>query len=354
MSKMMGPPPPVVADEVTPFNENLNLTAMCPDCKENPPNLVEEFSSGDLVCGSCGLVIGDRIVDTRSEWRTFSNDDSATDDPSRVGDGANALLNGSQLSTSIAFGENRAGHDLQRAHGRSNVDKANKGLLAAYKEIGAYCDAIHIPKACSDIAKHLYKVVDDAKAFKGKSQEAIIAGVIFIACRQYNKPRTFREIFALTKVSKKDIGRTFKALEKFFAEDSARKTDSANKGLTAHTTPFAVTSSTTAEKLCERFCSALGLNNHHFKKVSVGLAEKMSTVGELAGRSPLSVAAACIYMTSYLLGKPKTPKEISEHAGVSDGTIRTAYKYLYQDRERLIEPDWIKDGKGNMDNLPVA
>ena len=58
----------------------------------------------------------------------------------------------------------------------------------------------------------------------------------------------------------------------------------------------------------------------------------MSTVGDLAGRSPLSVAAACIYMASYLLGKPKTPKEISMVAGVSDGTIRTAYKYLYQER----------------------
>jgi transcription initiation factor TFIIB len=80
----------------------------------------------------------------------------------------------------------------------------------------------------------------------------------------------------------------------------------------------------------------------------------MSTVGDLAGRSPLSVAAACIYMASYLLGKPKTPKEISVVAGVSDGTIRTAYKFLYQERERLIEKEWIADGKGNMDNLPVG
>ena len=41
-------------------------------------------------------------------------------------------------------------------------------------------------------------------------------------------------------------------------------------------------------------------------------------------------------------------------AGVSDGTIRTAYKFLYQDREKLIESEWIADGKGKMDNLPVS
>jgi transcription initiation factor TFIIB len=205
------------------YVENLNMTMICKDCKEFPPNLVEEFSSGDMVCGSCGLVLGDRIVDTRSEWRTFSNDDQGTDDPSRVGDAANPLLHGSQLQTTIAFGDGSGrSRDLHRAQNKSTHDKATKGLLAAYKEIGAHCDAVNIPKNVSDTAKHLFKLVDDAKAFKGKSQEALIAGCIFIACRQCEVPRTFREIYALTKVSKKDIGRTFKALEKFFASEAIK------------------------------------------------------------------------------------------------------------------------------------
>ena len=220
---MMTPPPGLDKNELEKWNQDLNLHMICPDCKEFPPNLVEEFSSGDMVCGSCGLVLGDRIVDTRSEWRTFSNDDQGNDDPSRVGEGANPLLNGSQLATTIAFGEGFRSHELHRAHGRSTADKATKTLLAAYKEIGAHCDAVSIPKNVSDAAKHLFKIVDDAKAMKGKSQESIIAGCIFIACRQCGVPRTFREVYALTKVSKKEIGRTFKALEKFFNQDSLGK-----------------------------------------------------------------------------------------------------------------------------------
>lgn len=339
----------------TEWSQNLNMTMMCKDCREVPPNLVEEFSSGDMVCGSCGLVLGDRIVDTRSEWRTFANDDQGNDDPSRVGDGPNLLLNGSQLTTTISFQDGNArSRDLMRTQNKSSNDKATKGLLAAYKEIGAHCDAVNIPKNVSDTAKHLFKLVDDAKAFKGKSQEAIIAGCIFIACRQCGVPRTFREIYALTKVSKKDIGRTFKALEKFFADDSSGKQKAAANGMLPSSEAYQTTTSTNAKDLCVRYCSQLGLQRQSFVKVSQGLAEKMSTVGDLAGRSPLSVAAACIYMASYLLGKPKTPKEISQVAGVSDGTIRTAYKYLYQERERLIEPEWIADGKGKMENLPVG
>jgi transcription initiation factor TFIIB len=114
------------------------------------------------------------------------------------------------------------------------------------------------------------------------------------------------------------------------------------------------TTSTSAKDLCLRYCDHLGLKNQQYVKISQGLAEKVSTVGDLAGRSPLSVAAACIYMASSLLGNPKTPKDIAMVAGVSDGTIRTAYKFLYNERERLIEPQWLGEGKGNMDNLPTS
>ncbi|EHL01473.1 putative Transcription initiation factor IIB [Glarea lozoyensis 74030] len=324
--------------------DNLNMTLMCKDCKEYPPNLVEEFSSGDMVCASCGLVLGERVVDSRSEWRTFANDDQGNDDPSRVGDGPNVLLNGSQLQTTIAYGDGNArSRDLLRAQGKTGNDKSTKSLLAAYKEIGAHCDAVNIPKNVSDTAKYLFKQVDDGKAFKGKSQDAIIAGCIFIACRQCNVPRTFREIFALTKVSKKDIGRVFKSLEAFFGKQNNAKQNAVNGPPKEE---YKNTQSTNAVDL------QLGLKSQQFVKVSSGLAEKTPTVAELAGRSPLSVAAACIYMASHLLGKPKTPKEISVVAGVSDGTIRTAYKHLYNEKERLIDPDWIKDGKGNINNLP--
>lgn len=126
------------------------------------------------------------------------------------------------------------------------------------------------------------------------------------------------------------------------------------KGVVPAADQYQTTTSTNARDLCLRYCNQLGLKSQQFVKVSQGLADKMSTVGDLAGRSPLSVAAACIYMASYLLGKPKTAKEISQVAGVSDGTIRTAYKYLYQERERLIESAWIADGKGKMENLPAS
>lgn len=201
------------------WKENLNAQLICHECREFPPNLIEEYSSGDMVCASCGIVLAEKTIDTRSEWRTFANDDQGNDDPSRVGDAANPLLEGSQLETSIAYERGGSGQsrDLHRAQNRSTHDKSNKNLSAAYRELGDLCDSMGLTLDVITYAKFLYKQIYDAGAFRGKPLESINAGLILIACRHQKVPRSFREIFQATKVPKADIGRTFKALEKFFA-----------------------------------------------------------------------------------------------------------------------------------------
>ncbi|KAK1479225.1 transcription factor TFIIB, partial [Colletotrichum cuscutae] len=349
--KMLGPNGAATDENAEGFKDDLNCVVMCPDCKEYPPNLVEEFSSGDMVCGSCGLVVGDKIIDTRSEWRTFANDDQGNDDPSRVGDAVNPLLNGSQLETTIAFGDGRDSKQLARLQNKSQNDKASKSLMQAYKEIGAFCDSINLGKNVSDAAKHIFKLTYDHNFMKGKPQEAVIAGCIFIACRQTGVGRTFREIFQVTHVSKKEIGRVFKQLESFLQK--IKEENPRGAGSLSNLDGYKASASTSAEDLCTRFCSNLNFRNaQKIENVSRALARKTSSVSELAGRSPLSVAAACIYMASHLMKESRTSKEIASVAGVSDGTIKTAYRFLYQARDRLIEKEWGADKKA-IDNLPV-
>ncbi|WYZ35175.1 hypothetical protein EsH8_I_001451 [Colletotrichum jinshuiense] len=351
--KMLGPNGAATDENGNPegFRDDLNMVVMCPECKEYPPNLVEEFSSGDMVCGSCGLVVGERIIDTRSEWRTFANDDQGNDDPSRVGDAVNPLLNGSQLETTIAFGDGRDSKQLARLQNKSQNDKASKSLMQAYKEIGAFCDSINLGKNVSDAAKHIFKLTYDHNFMKGKPQEAVIAGCIFIACRQTGVGRTFREIFQVTHVSKKEIGRVFKQLESFLQK--IKEENPRGAGSLSNLDGYKASASTSAEDLCTRFCSNLNFRNaQKIENVSRALARKTSSVSELAGRSPLSVAAACIYMASHLMKEVRTSKEIASVAGVSDGTIKTAYRFLYQARDRLIEKEWGADQKA-IDGLPV-
>ncbi|KAK4493844.1 hypothetical protein PRZ48_015029 [Zasmidium cellare] len=330
------------------WRENLSVKLICRDCREDPPELFEDHASGDLICANCGLVLQQRSIDTSSEWRTFSNDDQGNDDPSRVGDGPNALLNGPQLNTNIAFGDGGIrSKELHRAQNKANLDKGNKSLLQAYKQIGALCDGWQLPTNVSDTAKYLFKDADESKIFKGKSQEALIAGCVFLACRRNQVPRSFREVMELTKVSKKEIGRIFKMLEQFNMHREKDKQNGGTSMVAGGTVVFneEYKGSTTADPkdLCYRYCSMLDMQNQT-TNVAVALAEQMTTTGALAGRSPLSSAAACIYMAGHLMGEPKNAKEIQSVARVSDSTIRHAYKLLWQDRDKLITEEIIGRG----------
>jgi len=185
--------------------------------------------------------------------------------------------------------------------------------------------------------------VDDAKFFKGKSIEAVMAGCIFIACRQCRTPRTFSEVFGLTQVPKKEIGRIYKQLEKFltkFHDDKVADIVAEGGIIDQEANKYKGTQSTKPADLCARYCNMLGL---HFRVQSVAqaLAEKIPSIETLAGRSPLSNAAACIYFASHLLGQGKSSKKISEVAGVSDATIKHAYKLLLAEKDKLIDPKWL-------------
>lgn len=337
-------------------NDQVSHIMMCPDCKEFPPNLTEEFSSGDMVCATCGLVVGDKIVDTRSEWRTFANDDTNGDDPSRVGDVGNPLFEDTvaTLQTTIGSEGSNSFHLMKTQ--QKTVEKGAKNLKEGFSQIKTLTDALQVGNNVRDTAMHIFKLADEKKFLKGKPQEAVIAGCIFVACRQGGVARTFREIFNLTRVSKKEIGRVFKLLEKFLV-DIQNEGDKVGHSAVSTVSGFEQRGSTNAEDLVRRYVSQLGVRNQsEVESVGMLIAKKTGQVSTLAGRSPLSVAAACIFMATHYLGEAKTSKDIAVVAGVSDGTIKTAYKYLYAEKESLLDAEAFQKsrGRGKIERLPSA
>lgn len=352
------------------WRENLNYHEICPECKETPPNLVEEFSSGDMVCDSCGLVLGSRIIDTRSEWRTFTDGDGAAPiDPSRVGAAPNLLLNGSQLGTAISSA-GTTNRELQRATNKlfDANDKSNKKLLEGYIQISSLCDGFQLPTSVSDTAKHYYKLVEDAKVCKGKKTDPVVASCIFIACRHCQVSRSFQEVFSLTKVHKQEIARIFGLLKKFFEvqnykQKMERIAETGGKSLCPACSSIILVANTAeindgqgdiinegeagtgsiksrAELLCGRFCSNLSLP-YKCTVVCEELCRRAGDLTVLASRSPLSIAGACIYAVSHLMDDGKTAKETAVVVGTTQSTIRNVYKIMWAQRKVL-----LKDLKG--------
>ncbi|CAH6718537.1 transcription initiation factor IIB [[Candida] jaroonii] len=315
---------------------NLNITLTCPDCKTYPPDLIERFSEGDIVCGSCGLVLSDRVVDTRSEWRTFSNDDQNGDDPSRVGDAGNPLLDNENLSTMISSSPDtlKAGRELSRAQQRSFIDRKDNHLASAFAKISQMCDGYQLPKIVQDGSKEVYKLVYEERALRGKSQESIMAAAIFIGCRKAQVPRSFKEIWALTNVPKKEIGKVFKIMNRLLQEKA-----STNPNAFDLVEDNMQTTQTSAEDLIRRCCNNLGLSTQ-ITNAAEYIARRCTELGVLAGRSPTTIAATVIYMTNLIFGADLQSSKIADKTGVSEGTIKTSYRVMLEHKKDLIDPTW--------------
>ncbi|CAG7732265.1 unnamed protein product [Allacma fusca] len=303
-------------------------------CKEHPDApLIEDYRAGDQICGECGLVVGDRVIDVGSEWRTFSNE-KANADPSRVGGPENPLLNGSDLSTIIGGGgRGEAAFDefgQAKYQNRRSISSSDRALINAFKEISQMADRINLTKTIVDRANNLFKMVHDGKNLKGRSNDAIASACLYIACRQEGVPRTFKEICAVSKISKKEIGRCFKLILK--ALDTS------------------VDLITTGDFM-SRFCSNLGLPNS-VQRAATAIARTAGELDIVPGRSPISVAAAAIYMASQASEVKRSQKEIGDVAGVADVTIRQSYKLMYPKAEELFPKDF--QFFTPIDQLPLA
>jgi len=215
-------------------------------------------------------------------------------------------------------------------------------------------DAIGLPKVVSDIAKQVFRKVEDSRQLRGKSMESVVAACIFIACRRGNVPRTFGEICALTHVSKTEIRRSFQAIERvLLAESQGHGAGGSSGDRSTGEVEYFPTTSTGASDLMVRFCNRLRLPVS-VQTICVELAKRMGDEGTLAGRSPISIAAVGIFFVSWLMGHGKSAKEVADAAGVGEGTIKGAYRALFAARKKLVDPKWIESGKGSMVSMTYA
>ena len=73
------------------------LIDKCPECGSG--NLVHDYDTGETVCGDCGLVLYEQMMDKGPEWRAF--DDEQRSKRTRVGAPMTYTIHDKGLSTMI-------------------------------------------------------------------------------------------------------------------------------------------------------------------------------------------------------------------------------------------------------------
>jgi len=288
---------------------------VCPIC--NSKNIIKDYERAEIVCADCGCVLQQNLFDTGPEWRAFDHEQRVK--RSRVGAPITYTIHDKGLSTVIdwrnkdSYGkeisaERRAQlYRLRKWQRRIRVsDASERNLAYALSELDRIASKLGLPRNVRENAAMLYRGAVEKGLIRGRSIEGVAAAALYAACRICKVPRTLDEIAEVSRVDRKEIGRTYRFL-----------TRELNIKL-APTSPI---------DYVPRFASELNLPGEVESK-AIAILQKASEKGLTSGRGPTGVAAAAIYIASVLHGTRRTQREVADVAGVTEVTIRNRYKEL--------------------------
>lgn len=62
-------------DDNNNVNSRLETSTVCPLCKTDNA-IITDPKSGEIICSRCGVVVSDKLLERKQEWRTFDIDKS--------------------------------------------------------------------------------------------------------------------------------------------------------------------------------------------------------------------------------------------------------------------------------------
>ncbi|KAL4139180.1 hypothetical protein PRIC2_002678 [Phytophthora ramorum] len=294
----------------------------CREC--GSADVVTDFSAGDVVCRSCGMILGERIIDDSPEWRTFANDDRGGDPAakSRVGDVADARLNSLSLTTYLVDPKKVGGGgdaDSGRKHKRPNIssDCAKvKRMQRNMSRIQEVADSLSLPKKIVEIALDVYAEAEKQGVnMRGPERDSMAVAVLFIACRKAGNARSLKEFEEASGVPKRRIGKSFMSLQRRLDIDVKQAT---------------------TDEYVQRFCSRLGLPNKT-QMIAHAVAKKADSLELSNGQPPVAVAASVIYLVAAYTNAKRSIQEISDVTMIGEKSMKRVCKELNKSRVVLFE-----------------
>jgi transcription initiation factor TFIIB len=181
-----------------------------------------------------------------------------------------------------------------------------RNLSQAMAELDRLADKLHIPKAVKEEAALIYRKALSEGLVRGRSIAAIAAASIYAACRITRTPKTLREIVEASLRSEREISRSYRIIiqelkTKLPIDDPV--------------------------KYVSKIASKVNIGQK-VQNEAVGILREARRRGIAAGKGPVGLAAAALYVATLLQGKEITQRELAEASGVTEVTIRNRYKGL--------------------------
>ena len=293
----------------------MQTAIMCAICKSD--QTVTDPESGEVICGNCGLVLSDKVQESRAEWRAFTTEE--TNDRSRTGIPSSLARHDMGLSTVIGrtdkdasgrkldvtmratMGRLRAWDFRSQAH-----SPTDRNLRQAFSELDRLKDKLGVSGAVIEKTAYIYRKAQERGLVRGRTISAMVGAALYIACRETGASRTLKDIAEIGNIKRKDLARIYRLvvmeldLKMPLIDPMKCVVRVANKA-----------------NLSERT-----------KRVALNIMKDVTKSGISAGKDPMGLAASVLYLACLRTDESKTQTDIAEAAGVTEVTVRNRYKNL--------------------------
>jgi len=300
------------------MTHQITIRERCPRC--NKDAIITDAETGEMICGRCGFVMDERLVDSGQEWRSFLDDKTSK---ARTGDRTSLTRHDRGLSTIInPVNKDSAGNPLSASmksslrrlrlwDSRSRLKgTADRNLLHALSELLKMKEKLSLSEAIAEKAAYIYRKALEKKLIRGRSITALVAAAIYAACRESGTPRTIKEVSSEINIRRRDLSVSYRLL--------LRELD----------LKMPVVDSI---QCIAPIASKVDLSEKT-KRYAIKILKKAEQNQSSAGKDPMGLAASSLYLASLKTGEKISQKQVAVASGVTEVTIRNRCKGL-----RLLE-----------------
>jgi len=285
-----------------------------PSCDQSA--ITNDFETGEVFCSRCGFVLSERVEDSGSEWGSFSYDKINNE---RTGSATSLAKHDQGLSTIInSINKDASGRPLsstmkktlkqlrmldRRSQTHAPIDK---NFIQAFSELNRLKDKLALSNTIMEKAAYIYRKAVERKLVQGRTISGMIAAALYAACRNTETPRTLKDIADAANVKRKYIARCYRLIY--------RELD----------LKMPVVNSI---QCIARISSRLEITEK-IKRYATKVLKSSQEYEESAGKDPMGLAGAALYLSCIKNKEDKTQREIADAANVTEVTIRNRVKGL--------------------------
>jgi transcription initiation factor TFIIB len=291
----------------------------CEMCDPSESKMITDVESGEIICNKCGIVVVRDLEDTKKIWHKAEDNGNDT----RNGNPSSLTLYDQGLTTKIGNSNRDASGNIinsmmmvrlnrmKNLDKRSQINKSARNLGRAFRQLDSLKDKLGLSNAVIEKTAYIYRKVQEAGLVRGRKVNTVLGASLYVACREFEIPRTLREISVVNNEKYRETSRVYRQIVLHLEKQVPR---------------------INLFRYVEKVGKKAKLEEKNIRE-ALRLMKRVQETGLSAGKEPMGIVGAVIYLSlpkseENIRQRIITQAIIADAAGVSEVTIRNVYKEI--------------------------